>query len=771
MHPCLHHVLESQAQRFPDAIAIRCRDRSLTYGQLNQRANQVAHHLRQLGAGSGTLVGLGAERSELAIIGLIGILKAGAAYVPVDPHYPTEWRSFILEDSNPDIIVTQATLDIDPIRCAIRVDLDDLALTRQSNRNLDLEVKPEDIMYVLYTSGSTGHPKGVMVTHANVARLFPAIRRYLQFDPNDIWTLFHSHSFGFSIWEMWGALAHGGRLVIVPMEMTMAPSKLLELIALERITVLSQTPSAFRLLARAATAVSDSVDLSSLRLVAFSGEPLEPRILESWLTRFGDEKPLLANMYALTETAGEIAFRRVVKADLKGESRSSIGVPLPDVQFHLLDLNRHPVDEGQIGELYIGGSAVARGYLNRPELTSTRFIPDFSAKAGENRLYRSGDLARRRPDGDIEFIGRTDRQIKVRGYRVEPGDVETALMKHPQIDDVVVAPYDDSDGFIRLAAYVIPKRPDDYPRSLSHYLSGILPHYAIPDRFVIVNCFPLTPNGKLDFAALSAIEQPATDIENGVAKSTFSSNSTAQVLMSAWRELLNIDKIGSDDDFFELGGYSLLALKLVTRLEERLTTHITMRDIFENPTFAKLLEIINRRLTVHVEEHKSPSAIIPQSAGQEKNERFMRLAIHQAREAMQRGHPPYAACIVKDDVIIACVHNAIWEHVDPTAHAELEAIRHACKALGTLDLSDCVIYSTCEPCSMCLTACIWAKITTIIYSARMEDELNFGLSQATVPCVTMQRFLDRPINLVPDLLRNEMLDVFETWFKIKTIGL
>lgn len=772
MHPCLHYVFESQAQRFPDAIAIRCRDRSLTYGQLNQRANQVAHHLRQLGAVSGTLVGLGAERSELTIIGLMGILKAGAAYVPVDPHYPTEWRSFILKDSNPDIFVTQANIDIDPAHDTVRVDLDDLALAKQPNLNLDLEVKPDDLMYVLYTSGSTGHPKGVMVTHANVARLFPAISRYLQFDLNDIWALFHSHSFGFSIWEMWGALAHGGRLVIVPLEMTMAPSNLLELIAFERITVLSQTPSAFRLLARAATAVSNSVDLSSLRLVAFSGEPLEPRFLEPWLKRFGDEKPLLANMYALTETAGEIAFRRVVKADLEEGNRSSIGIPLPDVQIHLLDSSHNPVNEEQIGELYIGGPAVARGYLNRPELTMARFIPDFSTEAGESRLYRSGDLARQRPDGDIEFIGRVDRQIKVRGYRVEPGDIEAVLAKHPQIDDAVVASYEDSDGLTRLAAYLIPKKLDDSPRSLNRYLSEVLPHYAIPDRFVVVNGFPLTPNGKLDFAALSTIEQPATDIENGVAKLTFSSNSTAQVLMSAWRELLNIDKIGSDDDFFELGGYSLLALKLVTRLEEQLMIDITMRDIFENPIFASLVKILDQRLANNAkEDHGYSSEISPELAEQGNHERFMRLAIDQAREAIRQGHPPYAACIVKDDAVIACVHNVILEHVDPTAHAEIEVIRHACRTLGTIDLSDCIIYSTCEPCSMCLTGCVWANIATIVYSARMGDEFNFGLSQPTVPCATMQQLLDRPISLIPDLLREEMLEVFETWFKIKTIGL
>ncbi|MFO1420895.1 MAG: AMP-binding protein, partial [Candidatus Competibacteraceae bacterium] len=524
--------------------------------------------------------------------------------------------------------------------------------------------------------------------------------------------------------------------------------------------------------ARAATAVSNSVDLSSLRLVAFSGEPLEPRVLEPWLKRFGDEKPLLANMYALTETAGEIAFRRVVKAGLEEGNRSSIGIPLPDVQIHLLDSSHNPVNEGQIGELYIGGPAVARGYLNRPELTMARFVPDFLTEAGKNRLYRSGDLARRRPDGDIEFIGRVDRQIKVRGYRVEPGDIEAVLAKHPQIDDAVVAPYEGSNGLTRLAAYLILKKPDDSPRSLNRYLSEVLPHYAIPDRFVVVNCFPLTPNGKLDFAALSAIEQPATNIENGVAKLTFSSNSTAQVLMSAWRELLNIDKIGSDDDFFELGGYSLLALKLVTRLEEQLMIDITMRDIFENPIFANLVKILDQRLANSAkEDHGHSSEISPELAEKGNHERFMRLAIDQAKEAIRQGHPPYAACIVKDDAVIACVHNVILEHVDPTAHAEIEVIRHACQTLGTIDLSDCIIYSTCEPCSMCLTACVWANIATIVYSARMGDEFNFGLSQPTVPCATMQQLLDRPISLIPDLLREEMLEVFETWFKIMTIGL
>jgi amino acid adenylation domain-containing protein len=413
---CIHHLFEAQAKRTPDAVAVVYDGEKLTYQELNRRANQLAHYLRGQGVGPEVRVALSVDRSLEMIVALLGILKAGGAYVPLDPSYPRERLAFILEDTQaPVLLIQQHRLD-DSWHHAHVVCLNgnEEAVRRESSDNLASEVTGRHLAYVIYTSGSTGRPKGVLVSHANVVRLFAATQPWFRFGARDVWTLFHSYAFDFSVWEIWGALLHGGRLVVVPGWISRAPDAFHDLLWQEQVTMLNQTPSAFRQLMGADEAIEAPRELS-LRLVILGGEALAPGSLRPWVDRHGDQCPRLVNMYGITETTVHATYHALGRADCVPGARSVIGKPLPDLRVYLLDQERQPVPVGLPGEIYVGGAGVARGYLNRPELTAERFIPDpFSDEPGA-RLYRSGDRARYLPDGNLEFLGRLDAQVKIRG--------------------------------------------------------------------------------------------------------------------------------------------------------------------------------------------------------------------------------------------------------------------------------------------------------------------------------------------------------------------
>jgi amino acid adenylation domain-containing protein len=410
---CLHHLFEAQVERNPGAIAISFENEHMTYAELNERADQLAQQLRALGVGPEVLVGLSIERSLDLVIGILAILKAGGAYVPLDPTYPPERLRFMIEDARPAVILTAegpSATDYTDQRRGSDADL---------IRGLDPS-DPRHPCYVIYTSGSTGTPKGVVVTHANVVRLFSATRPWFEFNDHDVWTLFHSFAFDFSVWELWGALLYRGRLVIVPHFVSRSPEAFHELLSRERVTVLNQTPSAFRQLMKADEAREREL---SLRFVIFGGEALELQSLRPWFERHGDREPQLVNMYGITETTVHVTYRPLTFADLDNIGGSRIGGAIPDESVYVLDRHLRPVPDMLPGELYVGGAGVARGYLNRPELTAERFIPDpFGREAGA-RLYRTGDLARRLGNGDIEYLGRADDQVKIRGFRIEPGEI------------------------------------------------------------------------------------------------------------------------------------------------------------------------------------------------------------------------------------------------------------------------------------------------------------------------------------------------------------
>jgi amino acid adenylation domain-containing protein len=582
---CIHEIFEAQADRTPDNLAVVLGTRRLTYRELNERANQLAHFLRAQGVGPDVLVGICLDRSVDLVVGLLGILKAGGTYVPIDPQYPRERRAFMLQDSSSPVIVTEAAQAPDlvvPNTKVVLLDEDWTTIAQQPITNPHAAVRPDHLAYVIYTSGSTGTPKGTLISHHNVVRLFEATRPWFGFDESDVWTLFHSCAFDFSVWELWGALFYGGRLVVVPFGLSRTPDAFYRLLCEEGVTVLNQTPSAFRQLIRAGETADGAGELR-LRYVIFGGEALDLKSLKPWFDRHGDAQPRLINMYGITETTVHVTYRPLSASDLS--AGSVIGEPIPDLQVYLLDEERRLVPSGQPGEIYVGGEGVARGYLNRPELSAQRFIPDpFSTDTGE-RLYRSGDLGRYLPNGDLEYLGRIDQQVKIRGFRIELGEISTAINLDAGIRESVVTVTDTASGDKALAAYLV-KRPgaEIDLASLRQMLRSRLPEYMMPASFTFLDRLPLTVNGKLDVKALPPVEaapaangagfQHGTAIERGIAE--------------IWRDVLKIPPPGLDENFFDVGGNSLHVAEVHTRLQKLLDRQFSITELFAHSTIRTL---------------------------------------------------------------------------------------------------------------------------------------------------------------------------------------
>jgi amino acid adenylation domain-containing protein len=584
----LHARFAAQAARTPDAPAVAYGERTLSYAELGARADGLARRLVARGAGADVLVGLCVERSLETVVGILGILKAGAAYLPLDPAYPDERLAYMLEDSGAQLVVTAADA-ADRLPAGVeQLRLDEHETQSERADFMLPEVSPEALAYVIYTSGSTGRPKGVQVTHANVVRLFTATDASFGFGAQDVWTLFHSYAFDFSVWEIWGALLYGGRLVVVPFSVSRDPAQFLALLERERVTVLNQTPSAFRQLVRADQDTGGSVDLA-LRWVVFGGEALDPASLRGWVARRGDARPALVNMYGITETTVHVTWRPIREADVRAGSASPIGIPLPDLSVHLLDRRGQPVPIGVVGEMHVGGAGVARGYRGRPALTAQRFVPDPFGTDAQARLYRSGDLARRLADGSLEFWGRADDQVKVRGFRIELGEIESVLLEHPSVREAVVLARGGADDR-RLVAWVVGEDVD--AAALRAHLLARLPEYMVPAAFVALDRLPLTRNGKVDRRALP--DPDAADLAG--AEYVAPRTQTELVLAGLWAELLGAERVGAADGFFALGGHSLLATRVVSRVREDLGVEVPVRAVFEHSTLRSFAAEVDRLL-------------------------------------------------------------------------------------------------------------------------------------------------------------------------------
>ena len=585
--PGLDEMFRAQAAAHPEACAVVCEDERISYGELAARVSRLARALRSRGVGSESLVGVLLERSVDLIVALLAVLEAGGAYLPLDPATPVERLAFMAADSGAAGVICRGSLPAE-LRAmawwALNLAVEGSAGARGA-ATPGLPASPADrrkLAYVIYTSGSTGVPKGVLVTHGNVVRLLRATERDFRFGPDDVWTLFHSFAFDFSVWEIWGALAHGGRLVVVPQRVSRSPRELRDLLAAQGVTVLNQTPSAFNQLAAVATP-----EELSLRVVVFGGERLEPAVLRAWMQH--PRRPRLVNMYGITETTVHVTYREIRPSDLETAEASPIGRPLSDLSVHLLGPDGGLLPVGVSGELYVGGEGLARGYLGRPALTAERFVPDpFTAAPGGGRLYRSGDLARRGPDGELWYLGRGDRQVKVRGFRIELGEVAAVLREQAGVADaVVVAHQDDSaGGETRLVAYVVPvQEASARPSDLRAGMARRLPDYMLPAAFVFLGSLPLTANGKLDFRALPAPDGSRPELAKAYA---VPETPLERFLAGLWQSVLSLDQVGRHDDFFELGGNSLSGAMLINRLQEELGEIVHVVAIFDAPSVSRM---------------------------------------------------------------------------------------------------------------------------------------------------------------------------------------
>ena len=575
---CIPQLFEAQVERTPTAKAVTFDNQSLTYAELNARANQLARHLKKIGIGPEVLVGIYVERSLEMLVGLLGILKAGSAYVPLDPTYPKDRLQFIVHDAQIKFLLTQESLASDAPGAGMNLvclDKDWPKISREPQTNLTPQAHPHNLAYVLYTSGSTGKPKGVQIEHRNVVNFLCTMQERPGINQGDVLLAVTTLSFDIAGLELYLPLTVGAQLVIASRRVAMDGSLLGATIANSGATVVQATPATWRLLLDAGWQGRPHLK------ILCGGEALSRELADQLLSRCAS----LWNMYGPTETT---IWSSVYKVRSSGGALVPIGRPIGNTQMYLLDKQNVPVPVGAVGELYIGGDGVARGYFNRPELTKERFVPDpFSQESGA-RLYKTGDLARFLPDGNIEFLGRVDDQVKIRGYRIELGEIEAVLRSHPDIHQVVAAARDSVTGDKRLVAYVVPAFGSlpQFDR-LRSYLHDQLPDYMLPSAFVVLDKLPLTPNGKVDRRALPEPQELQHDVNTFVAPRTPLEEQFVQI----WERLLDVRPVGVTDNFFHIGGHSLLAIRMLDEVERTIGKKISLATLFSGATIEYLAQI------------------------------------------------------------------------------------------------------------------------------------------------------------------------------------
>jgi amino acid adenylation domain-containing protein len=600
---CFHQLFAERAEKTPQDIAIVYQNQQLTYSELNQRANQLAHYLQKLGVTSEVLVGLCLERSLETVIGILGILKAGGAYVALDPKYPQERIAFIVAETQLSILLTQQNLvsvlpqfDGD----LICIDRDWENIVQESSENPVSPVTLQDLAYVIYTSGSTGKPKGVQIPHRNISDYVQAMSQAFQLNRKDTYLHTASFSFSSSVRQLMVPLSQGATVVIAAIKQIQTPLVLFELIQQRQITIIDLVPSYWRscteLLENLATEERNQILDNQLRLILSASEPLLSDIPKKWRFDFNQDVSFI-NMYGQTETTGIVCVYPIPDEYEDKVTIVPIGRPIANTEIYILDEHLSPVPVGEVGEIHMSGSSLARSYFNRPDLTDEKFIPNPFSDSYGSRLYKAGDLARRLPDGTIKFVGRADYQVKIRGQRVELGEIESIIALYPGVKQTIVMGRDVS-GDQRLVAYVVPKLGSNQETSqtvsiqqLRNYLKEKLPEYMVPSTFLILPAFPLTPTGKIDRRALPAPE----DFQQELAETYVAPrNELEQQLAEIWEQVLGVHSIGINDNFFELGGHSLLVIQVITRIRKVFGIGLSIHHLFEAPTIAALSKVIEQ---------------------------------------------------------------------------------------------------------------------------------------------------------------------------------
>ncbi|MCX7746300.1 MAG: amino acid adenylation domain-containing protein [Clostridia bacterium] len=570
----IHNLFEKQVERTPENIAIAFGDIQMTYRELNKKANRLGIYLAKKGVTPESIVGIMTEPSVEMVLGILGILKAGGAYLPIDPDYPKDRIQFMLEDCKTKFLITKGGLSHKVEFNGEIIDLENDEVFREDSYALP-ESMPSNLAYIIYTSGTTGIPKGVMIEHRNVVRLICNDKVLFDFNEKDVWTLFHSFCFDFSVWEIFGALLYGGKLVIVSKKTARDTKEFLNLLLKNKVTVLNQTPSAFyNLIAEESKHLEPKL---GLRYVIFGGEALKPLRLKEWRQRYLSAK--LINMYGITETTVHVTFKEVTEKDIEN-NLSNVGKPIPTLKVYIMDEDRKLLPIGAAGEIYVGGDGVGRGYLSRPELTAQRFVS--SPYNREEILYKSGDLARYLPDGDIEYLGRIDQQVKIRGHRVELGEIESRLREHPCIKEAIVIAQEGDTGNKQLCAYFAADK-DLTVQEIRCFVAATLPGYMIPSHFAVIERIPLTQNGKLDIKALQNLSKQLS-VETEYIKPTTELELKLEAIFS---EILGIPKLGVDGNFFELGADSLSIMRSLSKLYVH-NWGLTFQDLYDYPTIRML---------------------------------------------------------------------------------------------------------------------------------------------------------------------------------------
>jgi amino acid adenylation domain-containing protein len=579
----IHRLFEMQVERKPEAIAVEYGECRLTYGELNARANQLARHLQSLGVQRGTLVGVCKERSCDLIVTLLGILKAGGAYAPFDPSYPAERIALMIEDTKVPVIVADAALKnrfADREAAIVCIEADKTAIRTQKPENLQTTGSGGDLAYIIYTSGSTGRPKGILIPHRAVNRLV-FNTNYIELGPTDVIAQASNASFDAATFEIWGALLRGGKLAGIDKDTALSPTELVMEIRRRNITAIFLTTALFNEVIR-----QNPAAFLGVKNLLFGGEAVDP--YRVWECLEGGPPERLLHVYGPTEVT-TFALWHEVKTGRKADKTVPIGLPISNTTAYVLDREGRLVPTGVQGELCLGGAGMACGYHERPELTAQKFIAD-PFHPGE-KLYRTGDLVKRRQDGAIVFLGRIDHQVKIRGFRIELGEIEQILDEHPKIKDAVVVAREDTPGDKRLVAYFVAQNGNDpAPAELMEYLRIKLPDYMVPSAFVALEKLPLSPNGKVDRRMLPAPGAGALASAEFVAPRT----PTEELVARVWTDVLRIKQVGVNDNFFDLGGHSLLATQVMSRINETTGVGLSLRVIFEHPTIASLSAAITQ---------------------------------------------------------------------------------------------------------------------------------------------------------------------------------